>query len=75
MNVVKKLGANWTLINMIMIIIGFIIIIYFDPIIEITHNILKMFISFLGMILIAVGNVGLCMTIIDNYRIGKKKKV
>ncbi len=71
--VIKKLGANWTLINIIMIVIGFIIIIYFDPIIEITHNILKMFISFVGMILIMVGNLGLGITILDHYRISNKK--
>jgi hypothetical protein len=67
-NIIKILGRNWFLLNVVMIAIGFMIVIYFDPLVELTHNVLKMFISFLGMIFIVVGNMGLMVAMVDHHR-------
>ncbi len=55
-----------------MIIVGMFIIIFFDPIVELSHNVLRMFISFIGMTLIVVGNMGVIINIVDHRRIYRR---
>ena len=55
-----------------MIVVGFVIVISFDPIIQVTHSVLKMFMSFLGIVLIVVGNMGVIIDILDHRKKQKK---
>jgi hypothetical protein len=62
-------AKHWCIIHVLMIIAGISIIVFYDPIIELTHGVLKIFISFMGMILVAVGNMGVIINIVDHRRI------
>lgn len=67
-------AKHWCIIHVLMIVAGMFIIVFFDPIAELSRNVLRMFISFIGMILVVVGNIGVIMNIVDHWMITKYRR-
>lgn len=70
----ERLAKRWCAIHVLLVVAGFLILIYFDSILEMTHGALNIFISFMGLILVAIGNMGLVMNIVDHRKGGRMGK-
>ena len=68
----ERLAKNWCAIHILLVVAGFLILIYFDSILEMTHGSLNIFISFMGIALVAIGNMGLIMNIVDHKKKHRK---
>lgn len=72
MGLSERLGRRWFELHILIAVVGFLILVYYDVIFELSHGVLRMFMSFFGMAMVVIGNMGIVTAILDN---GRKKNV
>jgi hypothetical protein len=69
-----RLAKLWFHINLAMVIVGLVLIVNFDLILDNTHFFFRILLSFMATNLIVVGLIGLLMSVVDNYHPKKRLK-
>jgi hypothetical protein len=57
-----------------MVVAGLLMVFYFDVMLGLTHNFFRILFSFVAIVLITIGLIGLIMSVIDNRQKGRKKR-
>lgn len=70
----ERLAKRWCAIHILLVVAGFLILVYFDLILEVMHGSLKIFMSFIGIALVTIGNIGLIINILD-HKNSKRRKI
>jgi hypothetical protein len=71
MKLFDNMAKQWFSINLIMVVAGLLMVMYFDTMLGLTHFFFRILFSFISIVLIVIGLIGLIIGVIDHR---KKKK-